>query len=91
MQQAGLEKDLITQGIVADERSSLTGVSQSLLGSRTTGTVSKTQHRKFPQEDNDAGCCAQAVGGDVVELDPSKAQVARAGNVVMYMMSCMLL
>lgn len=42
MQQAGLEKDLITQDIVAEEVSSLTGVSQSLLGSRTTGTVSKT-------------------------------------------------
>lgn len=42
MQQAGLEKDLIRQDIVAEDVSSQTGVSQSLCGSRTTGTVSKT-------------------------------------------------
>lgn len=58
MQQDGLEKELVTQDTGTEEAFSLTSVSQRLLSSRTTGTVSKPQHGRFPEQDNAAESCA---------------------------------
>lgn len=82
----GLAKELVAQDVGTEEAFSLTTVSQRLLSSRTVGTVSKPQHGRFPEQDNAAESCAGAVGGDVLELPPSTAHVARAGHVVRYEM-----